>query len=135
MWVHPPFWSTSLKECSKLAVLHAQSGSCQIVQRTLTDKDVSPHKYHHEFATSLLQTSFVVETLLRQFQPNIKMAQSCFVQTCDQVITGMTHYSKWYFVTKIVLTNCEKKLFLLIEKNFWNLRPKAENLQNFWEKL
>ena len=27
------------------------------VQRTLTDKDVSPHKYHdyyHEFATSLL---------------------------------------------------------------------------------
>ena len=33
-------------------------------------------------------------------------------------------------VTKIVLTYCEKKL---IEKNFWNWRLKAENLQNFWD--
>ena len=24
---------------------------------------------------------------------------------------------KWYFVTKIVLTNCEKKIVLVIEKN------------------
>ena len=26
--------------------------------------------------------------------------------------------NKWYFVTKIVLTYCEKKKFLVIEKNF-----------------
>ena len=33
----------------------------------------------------------------------------------------------WYFVTKIVLTYCEKKIVLVIEKNFWNSRLKAEN--------
>ena len=38
----------------------------------------------------------------------------------------------WYFVTKIVLTYWEKKIVLAIEKNFWNSRLKAENLQNIW---
>ena len=37
------------------------------------------------------------------------------------------------FVTKIVLTYCEKKNVLVIEKNFWNSRLKAENLHNFWD--
>ena len=32
---------------------------------------------------------------------------------------------KWYFVTKVVLTYCEKKIVLVIEKNFWNSRLKA----------
>ena len=40
---------------------------------------------------------------------------------------------KWYFVTKIVLTNCEKKIVVVIEKKLWNSRLKAENLQNFWD--
>ena len=31
---------------------------------------------------------------------------------------GMTYPKKWYFVTKIVLTYCEKKNVLVIEKNF-----------------
>ena len=39
----------------------------------------------------------------------------------------------WYFVTKIVLAYCEKKIVLVIEKNFWNSRLKAENLQKFWD--
>ena len=34
-------------------------------------------------------------------------------------------YREWYFVTKIVLTYCEK--------NFWNSRLKAENFKNFWD--
>ena len=42
---------------------------------------------------------------------------------------------QYYFVTKIVLTYCEKKNVLVIEKNFWNSRLKAENLQNFWYHL
>ena len=41
----------------------------------------------------------------------------------------------WYFVTKIVLTFCEKKNVLVIEKNFWNSRLKAENLQKFWDRM
>ena len=39
---------------------------------------------------------------------------------------------KWYFVTKIVLTYCEKKIVLVVKKNFWNLGLKAENLKFFW---
>ena len=44
----------------------------------------------------------------------------------------------WYFVYKIVLTLNEKKIVLLIQKNLWNSRLKAENfqkmlyLQNNW---
>ena len=32
---------------------------------------------------------------------------------------------KWYFISKIVLTYCEKKNVLMIEKNFWNSRLKT----------
>ena len=38
--------------------------------------------------------------------------------------------SNWYFVFKIILTYCEKKN-VMIEKNFWNWRLKADNLQTF----
>ena len=41
--------------------------------------------------------------------------------------------NEWYFVTKIILTYWEKKIVLLIEKNFWNLRLKPENLEKFWD--
>ena len=40
---------------------------------------------------------------------------------------------KWYFVSKIGLTYCEKKMFPLIEKNFWNSKLKAENFKMFWK--
>ena len=39
----------------------------------------------------------------------------------------IVHKYKWYFVTKIVLTYCEK--------NFWNSRLKAENLKFFLRSL
>ena len=42
-------------------------------------------------------------------------------------------FRQWYFVTKIVLTYCEKKILIVIDKNFWNSRLKAKNLQNFWD--
>ena len=43
------------------------------------------------------------------------------------------------FLTKMVFCyqNCSdlqwEKIILVIEKNFWNSRLKAENLQNFWD--
>ena len=40
---------------------------------------------------------------------------------------------KWYFVTKIVLTYCEKKNVLMVKKNFWNSRLEAEKLKFFWD--
>ena len=49
-----------------------------------------------------------------------------FLCTCFYKIEMHTNKnsSKWYFVTKIVL---------MIEKNFWNSRPSASNLQKFWD--
>ena len=43
--------------------------------------------------------------------------------------------NKWHFFTKIVLTCCEKKNVLVFEKNFWDSRLKAKNLQNNWDHL
>ena len=45
-------------------------------------------------------------------------------QNCSDLL-----WKKWYFVTKIVLTYCEKKLFQW-SRNSW---LKAENLQIFWD--
>ena len=37
----------------------------------------------------------------------------------------MVAFTQGYFVTKIGLTYCEKKIVLVIEKNFWKSRLKA----------
>ena len=42
--------------------------------------------------------------------------------------------SKWYFVTKIVLTYCEKNCFSDL-KNFANSRPTSSNFQSFSQSL
>ena len=55
----------------------------------------------------------------------IYAAMMSWVQVWVAYFVLMT--SHVYFVTKIVLTYCEK--------NFWNSRLKAENLQNFWDHL
>ena len=47
------------------------------------------------------------------------------------VAARMFEWIVWYFVTKIVRTYCEKKIVLVIEKFFWNLRLKAENMKIF----
>ena len=57
------------------------------------------------------------------------------LDTQSWITTFFTTLMDWYFVTKIVLTYCEKKIVLFIEKNFWNLRLKVENFQNFWDRL
>ena len=50
------------------------------------------------------------------------------------IIIGMFVFpvEYWHFVSKIILTCCEKKIVLVIQKNFWNSRLKAENLQKFF---
>ena len=42
------------------------------------------------------------------------------------------HVQFWYFVTKKKIILWEK-IVLVIEKNFWNSRLRAENLHNFWD--
>ena len=53
---------------------------------------------------------------------------------CTHVKANILTNQKWYFVTKIVLTYCEKKKVLVIEKNFCNSRLKAKNMQEKLEK-
>ena len=58
------------------------------------------------------------------------------LQLCLVCLTALlTAAEKRNFVTKIVLTYCERKLFHWSRKNFWNSRLKAENLQNVWDHL
>ena len=51
------------------------------------------------------------------------------------IIIGMFVFpvEYWHFVSKIILTCCEKKIVLVIQKNFWNSRLKVENLQTYWD--
>ena len=49
------------------------------------------------------------------------MEEENYICTQDMFYLGgfVIHKSgKWYFVTKIVLTYCEKKIVLVIKKNF-----------------
>ena len=52
-----------------------------------------------------------------------------FVDAGDSFLFPRFLKNNWYFVTKIVLTYCEKNCSSDREKNFWNLRLKAEYLQ------
>ena len=47
------------------------------------------------------------------------------------MITCFIQRKKWYFVSKTVLTNCEKKKFLVIKKTFTESQPCALTFQNF----
>ena len=49
-----------------------------------------------------------------------------FAYICSLLSNPEFIRKQWYFVTKIVLTYCEKKNALVIEKNFWNSRLKLE---------
>ena len=53
-----------------------------------------------------------------------------FDQFLGEAKKASSSKGKWYFVSKIFITYCEKKLFYWLRKNFWNLRLKAENLHN-----
>ena len=58
------------------------------------------------------------------FLKNLQKVNKCiFSSFC---VTSFAIYHKWYFVTKIVLNYCEKKLFLWSRKTFesWVWRPR-----------
>ena len=50
--------------------------------------------------------------------PHLQDLQDLYLMTIPQV-RAINQY--WYFVTKIVLIYCEKKIVLVIEKNFWKI--------------
>ena len=56
---------------------------------------------------------------------------NCSDQSIFQEMLKLFHLPKFKLSMQL-LWYCEKKLFV-IEKNFWNSRLKAENVQNFWD--
>ena len=69
---------------------------------------------------------------LERFQSQSVLVEFGKSLRCETIIRTLESHSQWYFVTKIVLELWEKNV-LVFEKNFWNLRLKAENLQIFWD--
>ena len=45
------------------------------------------------------------------------------------------NWEKWYCVTKFFSDLLWEKIVLVIVKNFWNSRLKADNFQKFWDHL
>ena len=70
---------------------------------------------------SKLVESLLVTMLILKWANNQMLRKKSFPET----------KWKWYFVTKIVLTYCEKKNVLVVKKNFGNSSLKAENLTIF----
>ena len=75
-----------------------------------------------EEGSLLLYNLFKVVTYMTDM--NVKICQP----TTWHLAKLLQLCTKWYFVSKIVLTYCEKKNILVIKKNFWNSRLQAENL-------
>ena len=48
-------------------------------------------------------------------------------------IIQINYLQNWYFCYQNCSDLLWEKIILVIEKNFWNSRLKAENLQNFWD--
>ena len=91
---------------------------------------------------------FIQSQLFTSFQnyiPIQKEKQSTFSkETIDNVNFSKSYWLQagelfWFGVKKLVFCyqNCSdllwEKIVLVIKKNFWNSRLKAENLQHFWD--
>ena len=72
------------------------------------------------FLQLVLLSFFVLFITLKYSTKSIPQLCQVKILLCVIMMLG-----KWYFVTKIVL---------VIEKNFWNSRLQAENLQNFQDR-
>ena len=51
-------------------------------------------------------------------QLDLRIVLSIYNNNVEVCLDEIKSCQKWYFVTKIVLTYCEKKIVLVIEKNF-----------------
>ena len=74
--------------------------------------------------------------LMKWFDKRRMNTGSCFFQPNSDLFLVILFFLNFindfcYFDSQIVLTFCEKKNVLVIKKNFWNSRLKAENLKFF----
>ena len=65
--------------------------------------------FRHDFGQNLVKQNF--ENISNN-EKNLDKILFCFEQNLDKILFRIEqHLEEWYYVTKIVLTYCEKKLF------------------------
>jgi hypothetical protein len=57
------------------------------------------------------------------------------VQLDQKIWDGVYHITLWYFVTKIAMTYCEKKIVLVIKKNFLNFKAEGQEFAKILRSL
>ena len=80
---------------------------------------------------SIIYQDIVIQNSTDEFKVNPGAVEALQVHPTD--VDKLLIGKSWYFVTRIFLTYCEKRLHLVIEKNFWNSRLKVKNFQKFWD--
>ena len=100
------------------------SGNCIYVSVALINYNLAVQNYKRQFILIFASFPAAVNSCIFFF------LQGKGNLVLDFSLLGLA-VEFWYFVFKIVLTYCEKYLFLWSKKN-WNSRPKVENLQTFW---
>ena len=116
------FWMSTI--CSSIFVFYI------IVKFIHCEKANLPPDFYITLVTSKLSKRF--RQIYVAFSKNLNLNKYMFQIPNYTYLIKFEKCSSWYFVTKIVQANCEN-IFLVIEKNFFNSRLKAENLQNFWD--
>ena len=99
--------------------------------RTLSSKEPLTRRFDWKKRRRLSKKTRENLELINYFYSRNSGHNKSILQQKDKITCGLKLRQKWYFVTNIVLTYCEKKKILVIEKNFWNSRLKAENLKFF----
>ena len=85
--------------------------------------------YYPEYLTKMLKIVSFIRFLEEIYLP---LGLDSSMTLCFYVLTYFYRDRMVFFFTKIILW---EKMVLVMEKNFWNsrLKAEAENLQNFWE--
>ena len=93
---------------------------------------------------SLITKVQVINTNVFESERRITASDFMSNKSCEPYDWSLTR-EKWIFIIWVtykalkcqkryfVLTYCEQKIVLVIEKNFWNLMLTTEKFQNFWD--
>ena len=62
-------------------------------------------------------------------------SKRCLHHRCWSRIVSFSYKRNGSFLPKLFWPTVRKKIVLVIEKNIWNSRQKAKNLQKFWDQI
>ena len=104
-----------LNDFTNLNLQNRKNSDTYLIQPPCISRLVSFDQLHREFTQSHGNLSENVRILHKPWFPNFNMNRTnliCKVNNDSRTTTAKKRKGKkWYFVTKIVLTYCEKKMF------------------------